>query len=308
MTTMPGKILFSGATGTIGSALIRAAQADRIPTLQLVRHPPANPSEIQWDPDAAVPVSDSAPLEGIGAAVHLSGANLSSHRWTADYKRQIFRSRVNSTRAMVNMLKSLKQRPAVLLCASATGIYGDRGDELLTEESAPGGGFIAETCLAWEAEATQARSLGIRVVHLRFGVVLAREGGALRRMLPLFRLGLGGNLGNGRQWMSWIALSDVVRAIYYLLDSASIESAGIDGPVNLVAPNPVTNAEFTRALGHALHRPAIVPAPAFALRLAFGEIADEALLASTRVIPSRLLNGGFTFELPDITSTLQAIL
>ena len=302
MTTMPGKILFSGATGTIGSALIRAAQADRIPTLQLVRHPPANPSEIQWDPDAAVPVSDSAPLEGIGAAIHLSGANLSSHRWTADYKRQIFRSRVNSTRAMVNTLKSLKQRPAVLLCASATGIYGDRGDELLTEESAPGGGFIAETCLAWEAEAAQARSLGIRVVHLRFGVVLAREGGALKKMLPLFRLGLGGNLGNGRQWMSWIALSDVVRATFHLVDST------VDGPANLIAPNPVTNAEFTRALGHALHRPAFIPAPAFALSIAFGEVADEVLLASTRAIPDRLLGSAFAFELPDIGSALKAIL
>ena len=265
MTTTPGKILFSGATGTIGSALVRAAEADRIQAVQLVRHSPAGPSEIQWNPEAAVPVSDPAPLEGIGAAIHLSGANLSSHRWTADYKRQIVESRVNSTRALVNTLKSLKQPPSVLLCASATGIYGNRGDEILTEESNPGRGFIADTCLAWEAEAAQARTLGIRVVHLRFGVVLSREGGALKHMLPLFRLGLGGNLGNGRQWMNWIALSDAVRAIFHLADST------IDGPANLVAPNPVTNAEFTRALSHALHRPAIIPAPAFALRLALAK-------------------------------------
>jgi uncharacterized protein len=302
MTTTPEKILFSGATGVIGSALIRAAEADRIQPVQLVRHQPASPSEIQWNPDAAVPVSDSAPLEGIGAAIHLSGANLSGHRWTADYKRQILESRVNSTRALVNTLKSLKQRPSVLLSASATGIYGDCGDEILTEESNPGRGFIADTCLAWEAEAARAHALGIRVVHLRFGVVLSREGGALKHMLPLFRLGLGGNLGNGRQWMSWIALSDVVRAIFHLVDST------IDGPTNLVAPNPVTNAELTRALGHALHRPAILPAPAFALRLAFGEMADEVLRASTRAIPDRLLGSAFTFQLPDIASALKAIL
>jgi uncharacterized protein (TIGR01777 family) len=302
MTTTPGKILFSGATGTIGSALVRAAQANRIQAVQLVRHQPASPSEIQWNPDATVPFSDPAPLDGIGAAIHLSGANLSAHRWTADYKRQIVESRVNSTQALVNTLKSLKQRPSVLLSASATGIYGNCGDEILTEESNPGRGFIAETCMAWEAEAAQARALGIRVVHLRFGVVLSREGGALKRMLPLFRLGLGGKLGSGRQWMNWITLSDVVRAIFHLLDST------IDGPANLVAPNPVTNAEFTRALGHALHRPAIIPAPAFALRLALGEMTDEVLLASTRAIPDGLLGSAFTFELPEIASAMKAIL
>jgi len=302
MTTTPGKILFSGATGMIGSALVRAAEANRIQALRLVRHDPASPSEIQWNPDAALPVSDAAQLEGIGAAIHLSGANLSGHRWTADYKRQIVESRVNSTRALVNTLKSLKQRPSVLLCASATGIYGNRGDEILTEESSPGRGFIADTCVAWEVEAAQARPLGIRVVHLRFGVVLAREGGAFKKMLPIFRLGLGGNLGSGRQWMNWIALSDAVRAIFHLLDST------IDGPANLVAPNPVTNAEFTRALGHALHRPAIISAPAFALSIAFGEVADEVLLASTRAIPARLLGSGFTFELPDIASALNGVL
>lgn len=302
MTTTAGKVLFSGATGTIGSALVRAAHADRIQAVQLVRHKPASASEIQWNPDAAVPVSDSAPLEGIGAAIHLSGANLSSHRWTADYKRQIVESRVNSTRALVNMLKSLRQRPSVLLSASATGIYGDRGDEILTEESTPGRGFIADTCLAWEAEAAQARALGIRVVHLRFGVVLSPEGGALNHMLPFFRLGLGGNLGHGRQWMNWIALSDAVRAIFHLIGST------IDGPVNFAAPNPVTNAEFTRALGRALHRPAMIPAPAFALNIAFGEIADEVLLASTRAVPDRLLGSGFSFELPRLDDALKAIL
>jgi len=302
MTSSPGKILFSGASGFIGTSLVRAAEADRIQAVQLVGHQPGSATEIQWNPDAATPLPDSARLEGIGAAIHLSGANLSSHRWTADYKRQILESRVNSTRALVNTLRSLKQRPPVFLCASATGIYGNRGDEVLTEESNPGRGFIADTCIAWEAEAAQARALGIRVVHLRFGVVLSRERGALRHMLPLFRLGLGGNLGSGRQWMNWIVLSDAVRAIFHLVDST------IDGPANLVTPNPVTNAEFTRVLSHALHRPAIMPAPAFALGLAFGEIADEVLLASTRAVPDRLLGSAFTFELPDIASALKAIL
>jgi uncharacterized protein (TIGR01777 family) len=197
----------------------------------------------------------------------------------------------------------LKQPPATLLCASATGIYGERGDEILDEESPPGEGFIADTCRAWEAEASAASEAGIRVVHLRFGVVLAAEGGALGRMLPVFRLGLGGNLGSGRQWMSWIALNDAVRAIFYILDAGALR-----GPLNIIAPNPVTNAEFTRALGRSLHRPAMIPVPRFALRLAFGEMADEVLLASTRAVPDRLLQAGFTFELPNLDSALKAIL
>ncbi|HEX3470679.1 MAG TPA: TIGR01777 family oxidoreductase, partial [Silvibacterium sp.] len=201
------------------------------------------------------------------------------------------------------VLKALKQPPATLLCDSATGIYSNRGSEVLTEESEPGQGFLADTCRSWESEADAAAENGIRVVHLRFGVVLTAEGGALTQMLPIFRLGLGGRLGSGNQWMSWIALSDLVRAVFYLLDSAAI-----DGPINLVAPNPVTNAEFTRALGHALHRPTMIPAHAFALRVAFGEMANEALLASTRAVPERLSRSGFVFELPDIGSALKAIL
>jgi uncharacterized protein len=328
MTSSPAKILFSGASGMIGAALVRAAEARRIQTLQLVRRKPSKPTEISWDPQAGRPVEDVARLEGLAAAIHLSGANLSARRWTPPYKREIFDSRVNSTRALVKILKSLKQPPRMLLCASATGIYGNRGDEILSEESEPGQGFLAETCLTWEAEAALARSAGIRVVHLRFGVVISAEDGALRQMLPIFRLGLGGNLGSGKQWMSWIALSDLVRAVFYLLDSPAanaphtngppiddlsigaplIADPFIDGPFNLVAPHPVTNAEFTRALGRALYRPVLIPAPAFALRLAFGDMAGEALLSSTRAIPARLLRSGFTFELPDIASALNAAL
>ena len=297
------KILLSGASGMLGTALVRVAEANRISALRLVRHEPANSSEIRWNPEASQAISDLAPLEGIDAVIHLSGANIAGHRWTPAYKREIFASRIGTTRALVSVLKSLKKPPPAFLCASATGIYGDRGDEILSETSQPGGGFLAETCLAWETEAAQARTAGIRVVHLRFGVVLDRDGGAVKKMLPLFRLGLGGNLGDGRQWMSWIALSDVVRALF---DLVKLPTA--DGPFNFVAPDPITNADFTLALARALHRPAIVPAPAFALRLAFGEIADQVLLASARVVPDRFLRSGFTFELPDIASALDNIL
>jgi uncharacterized protein (TIGR01777 family) len=303
MSATRGKVLISGASGLVGSALVRAGEANQIQTWQLVRRNPAGPAEIQWDPNAPAPIARPAALEGLTAAIHLSGANVAGHRWTTSYKREIVDSRVKTTRALVNTFRSLKQPPPIFLCASATGIYGNRGDEILTEDSKPGSGFLADTCLAWEVEAAQARALGIRVVHLRFGIVLAREGGALKKMLPLFRLGLGGNLGSGRQWMSWIALPDLVRAVFYLLNSPAAE-----GPFNIVSPNPVINADFTRTLGQALHRPAIVPAPAFALRLAFGEMADEGLLASARVLPDRLLKGGFTFDSPDLASALRAIL
>ncbi|MBV8630370.1 MAG: TIGR01777 family oxidoreductase [Silvibacterium sp.] len=296
-------ILISGASGMIGTALVRAAEPRRISILKLVRRAPENPSEIQWAPDRGVPVSDPARLEGLSAVIHLSGANLSGRRWTPAYKGKIVDSRIESTRSLVKLLKSLSQPPQAFLCASAVGIYGARGDEVLTEDSPPGQGFLAETCTAWEKEAAAARESGIRVVNLRFGVVLSRRDGALRKMLPLFRLGLGGKLGTGRQWMSWIALTDLVRAVFYLAESP--EAAG---PFNIVAPSPVTNAEFTRALAHALHRPALLPAPAFALRTAFGEMADEALLASTRVAPDRLRRSGFSFVLPDIDYALRAIL
>jgi uncharacterized protein len=303
MTTSPRKLLFSGASGLIGASLVRAAEAERIQTLQLIRREPRKPEEISWNPQAGQPVRDLALLERLDAAIHLSGANISAQRWNAARKREIVESRVGSTRALLKVLMALKQPPATLLCASATGIYGERGDEILDEESPPGEGFIADTCRAWEAEASAASEAGIRVVHLRFGVVLAAEGGALGRMLPFFRPGLGGNLGSGRQWMSWIALNDAVRAIFYILDAGALR-----GPLNIIAPNPVTNAEFTRALGRSLHRPAMIPVPRFALRLAFGEMADEVLLASTRAVPDRLLQAGFTFELPNLDSALKAIL
>jgi uncharacterized protein len=295
-------ILISGPSGLIGTSLIRSFSGDRIQTLRLVRRKAEGPDEAGWNPDAAEPVEDLSRLEGMEAAIHLSGANVSARRWTEAYKREIAESRVRTTRALVKMLKRLKNPPRSLLCASAVGIYGNRGDEVLTEMSALGEGFLADTCRTWEAEADGAVQAGIRVVHLRFGVVLASGGGALKQMLPLFRLGLGGRLGSGRQWMSWIAVSDLARAVSHILLTDSLE-----GAVNLVAPIPVTNAEFTRALGAAVHRPAIFPAPAFALRAALGEMADGALLASTRAVPERLAESGFHFDFPEINGALGSM-
>jgi hypothetical protein len=212
-------------------------------------------------------------------------------------------SRVESTRTLATTLANLRRPPKALLVASATGIYGSRGDEILDESSEPGGGFLADLCREWEAAARPAVEAGIRVVNLRFGVVLGPGPGALAKMLPLFRLGLGGRLGSGRQWMSWISLTDAVAAILFLMDTPALA-----GPVNLTAPYPVTNAEFTRALAHAIHRPDLLPAPAFALRLALGAMADEALLASARAVPSKLTNAGFSFTHSTLDVALAAAL
>ncbi|HTV06791.1 MAG TPA: TIGR01777 family oxidoreductase [Acidobacteriaceae bacterium] len=295
------KVLVSGGSGLIGTSLVRLLAEDGIAVFQLVRRRAEDSGEVGWDPRVEEPVMDRAALEGATAAIHLSGANLSAHRWTAAYKKEIVESRVGSTRALVRVLRKLKSPPASLLCASAIGIYGDRGDEKLTEASTPGSGFLAETCRAWEAEADAAAEGGIRVVNLRTGVVLAHDGGALQKMLPLFRAGLGGRLGSGKQWMSWITLSDLMRAVRHVLATDALK-----GPVNLVAPIPVTNAEFTRALGRVVHRPAVMPAPAFALRAVLGEMTDAALVASTRVIPQRLAETGFHFDFPEISAALKS--
>ena len=309
MTSDPRRVLLSGASGLTGLALVSALAANRIQSFLLVRGSASRPEQLHWDPSLARPVENLEALERMDAAIHLSGANLAAHRWTTAYKREIQESRILSTRALVNVFRQMKAPPRLFLSASATGIYGDHGDEVLTEDSTYGTGFIADLCKAWEAEALRATEIGVQVVHLRFGVVLSPQGGALAKMLPHFRLGLGGKLGSGRQWMSWIALPDMVRAILHLLPPNSPQSsATLDGPFNLVAPHPVTNAEFTRSLAHALHRPAILPAPAFALRAALGQIADETLLTSTRVLPQRLLESGFQFELPTIDAALKSLL
>lgn len=303
------QILLTGSSGLIGTSLVRALRRKRISTVSLHRRALHGARVLNegvpglWDPYAATPISPPRQIEGTTAAVHLSGANLAGRRWTESYKQEILESRVKPTRALATLLAGLRPKPAVLLCASAIGIYGSRGDELLTEASSPGNGFLPEVCLAWEEATQPASDAGIRVVHLRFGVVLSPEGGALAQMLPVFRAGLGGRLGSGRQWISWVALPDVVRAIEFALETASLA-----GPVNVVAPNPVKNLDFTRSLGRALHRPTLLRVPAFALRMAFGEMAEATILASERVLPARLSALGFDFEYPELDAGLRAVL
>jgi len=295
------RILVSGASGLIGSAFCRAAAADSMEIATLVRSREAEgPRAIFWIPSDGF--ADMGRLEGFDAAVILNGANI-SHRWTERYRREIVSSRVDTTRNLCKLLAASRQRPKVVVCASAVGIYGDRGDEVLTEGSLPGAGFLAETCIAWEAAAEPARDAGVRVVHLRIGVVLSPGDAALAMMLPIFRAGLGGRLGSGRQWMSWVTLRDLVRAMLFL-----IERQDLSGAFNLSAPHPARNRDFTRALASVVHRPAILPAPKIALRLAFGQMADETMLASQRAVPQRLLQAGFRFEDEEIGPALKGLL
>lgn len=291
------KVAVTGSSGLIGSALV----AQLRDCAKLVRRDPRPGSnEIKWDPERGL--IDRAALEGLDAVVHLAGENIAG-RWDEGKKARIRDSRIKGTALLSDALAGLSQKPKVFVCASAVGYYGDRGDEVLTEESPPGSGFLAEVCRLWEAATEPAAKSGIRVVNLRIGIVLSKDGGALARMLTPFKLGLGGPIGSGRQYMSWIDLDDLIRIISYVMEAESLS-----GPVNAVAPNPVTNAEFTRALGRALSRPAFLPLPAFAARLAFGQMADELLLASARVRPEKLLSSGFQFNYPDIDSSLRHIL
>lgn len=299
----PGWLL-SGASGLLGTALRNALAAAGQPVLRLVRQP-SEPGAglVAWNPASPQPFADPSALEGLRVAVHLSGASVGAARWTAAYRQELVASRVASTRALAQQLATLHRPPEVLVVASAVGIYGDRGEELLNERSAPGRGFLAELCRAWEAAADPARQAGIRVVHARLGVILSAQGGTLAKMLPAFRLGLGGPLGSGRQWMSWIALHDAVAAIQFLAATPSLA-----GSVNLVAPEPVRNAAFTRLLAGRLRRPALLPVPAFALKLAFGQMAKETFLSSQRGIPAVLQNAGFRFRYENAGKALESAL
>ena len=295
------QIAISGSSGLIGSALVSFLTAGGHRVFRLVRGIAPGADSIRWDP--AVGVRDVALLEGLDGVVHLAGENIGAGRWTARRKAEIRRSRVEGTRRLCESLARLAKRPKVLVSASAVGFYGDRGEEALNEESPPGNDFLAQVCREWEAATAPAATAGIRVVNLRFGVVLSPAGGALKKMLLPFKLGAGGRIGSGRQFMSWIALDDVVGAIHHALITQSLA-----GPVNAVAPSPVTNAEFTRTLARVLRRPAIAPVPAFALRLAFGEMADALLLAGQRVLPTRLQASGYTFRFPDLEGALRHLL
>jgi uncharacterized protein len=298
------KILLSGASGMIGSTLVRTLEERQTPYRKFVRSTvPDGEKEISWNPAIRNAILQPALLEGFTAAVHLSGANLTGHSWTQSYKHELIASRVETARTLAEALAGLKQKPKVFLCASAVGYYGNRGEEVLTEDSVPGSGFLAELCRSWEKATEAAETAGIRVVHLRLGVVLGPGAGLMGKILPVFRCGLGGRLGSGRQWMSWISLSDVVSAIFFL-----IEKSDLAGPVNLVAPNPTTNTDFTRIVGHCLRRPALFPIPALLLRSIFGEMAQETMLASTRVMPARLLAAGFSFQHSHVEEGIQAAL
>jgi uncharacterized protein len=296
-------VLMSGASGMLGSAVRKALTAQGMAVRQLVRGPARGEGQIPWNPAAQPAVADPAALEDCTAAIHLSGSSVAGGRWTAAYRRELISSRVDTTHALATALSELQQKPQVLVVASAVGLYGDRGDELLDESSPAGTGFLADLCRTWEAAAQPAADSGIRVVHARFGVVLGRDAGALKKMLPLFRTGLGGNLGDGRQWMSWVSLQDAVAALLF-----AVATPALTGAINVTAPNPVTNAAFTRALARQLQRPAVLSAPAFALRLVFGQMADEALLASQRAMPSRLICAGFQFTHSTVDEALAAIL
>jgi uncharacterized protein (TIGR01777 family) len=296
-------VIASGASGMLGAALRYALTEHGMRVLQLVRRTPTQEGQVCWHPAARPAMADPAKLDGWTAAIHLSGANVAGHRWTEAYRREISASRVESTRALAMLLAGLERPPQTFLVASAVGIYGDRSEELLDESSVTGEGFLAKVCRDWEAAAEPAVKAGIRVVHLRFGVVLDAGSGALAKMAPMFRLGLGGRLGSGRQWMSWVSLDDIVAAALFALKTPQVV-----GAVNVTAPHPVTNAEFTRALARQFRRPAVLPVPAFALRIALGPMADEALLASQRAVPSKLLDAGFQFIHPKVDEALAALL
>ena len=300
------RVIVTGSTGLVGRALVRSLLADGHEVTRLVRggaqsfRAPGT-AAVHWDP--ARGEIDAAELEGHDAAVHLAGEPIAEGRWNEEKKRRVLESRQKGTQLLAGALAGLASKPSVLVSASATGFYGDRGEEVLREESASGDDFVSEVCREWEKGTLAASRAGVRVVHLRIGLVLDAEGGALPKMLTPFKLGLGGRLGSGRQYVSWITLEDLVAII-----RRAIEDESLRGPVNAVAPGAVTNAEFTKAIGRALGRPTFMFVPAFAMRLAVGEAADELLLSSTRAEPARLKEAGFEFRHPEINEAMRSVL
>ena len=293
-------VAISGSSGLIGTALVSALTNAGHRPVRLVRREPSG-DEIRWDPDGGS--IDSASLEGIGGVVHLAGAGIGDHRWTDEYKLEILRSRTKSTVLLAGALADLGKPPSVLVSGSAIGFYGDRGDELLDETSPVGTGFLPEVCVAWEAATVAAEKAGIRVAHIRTGIVLSGQGGALKKQLPLFKVGAGGKLGSGRQWQSWISIEDEVGAILHLL------AADVRGAANLTAPNPVRNAELAKTLAGVLGRPSFLPIPSFGPKLLLGsELADNLLFAGQRVSPTVLQTAGYEFRHPTLEVALRAVL
>ena len=292
-------VLISGATGLIGSALVPELEANGHSVTRLSRSQ-SGADTVRWDLSAGAIDGD---LEGTEAVVHLAGESIAQGRWSPDKKRRILDSRGQGTRLLAERLAALAAPPKVVVSISAVGYYGDRGDEVLTEESAPGADFLAKVCREWEAAAEPARRAGIRVVHPRLGIVLSPQGGALGTTLPIFKLGGGGKIGSGRQWWSWVALDDVVGSIVHALTDETVE-----GPVNVGSPNPMTNAEYTKALGRVLGRPTVLPLPAPVARIMLGEVADALLLASQRMRPAKLEVTGYAFRYPQLEGALEHLL
>lgn len=300
------KVLISGASGMVGTRLTQELESSGHSITSLSTSKPSSEDTIRWDPSRGQ--VDASRLEGFDAVVHLAGesvvgANPVTGRWTEEKKAEIMDSRRDGTTLLANALAGLSDKPEVLVSASAIGYYGSRGNELLSEESEPGNDFLANVCKVWEASAGPARSAGIRVVHPRIGVVLSRDGGALGATLPIFKLGLGGRIGDGKQYVSWIALDDLVGAIHHAIDNDSVV-----GPMNVGSPNPVTNSEYTKVLGDVLGRPTFLPLPAPAARAMLGEVADALLLASARVEPEVLARTGYQFRHPELRGALRSIL
>ncbi|MCY0939478.1 TIGR01777 family oxidoreductase [Streptomyces sp. H34-S4] len=294
------RIAVTGATGLIGSALGRSLKADGHEVVRFVRRAPEGPEEARWDPERGY--VDPVGLAGCGAVVHLAGAGVGDHRWTAAYKREIRDSRVKGTAAIASAVAAMADPPATLVCGSAIGYYGDTGDRTVDEDSPAGEGFLPEVCVEWEAAAAPARDAGIRTVFARTGLVVAAEGGAWGKLFPIFRAGIGGRLGNGRQYWSHISMHDEIAALRHLIDTPALT-----GPVNLTAPEPLTNRQVTAAMGRVLHRPAVFAVPAPVMRVVLGEFAQD-VLGSQRVRPARLLESGFVFRYPGIEDSIRAAL
>ena len=297
MTIANQTVAITGASGMVGTALGTTLRESGHRSLSITRKASSSES-ILWDP--ATGLKDPSQLHGIDTVVHLAGENIAAGRWTAALKDRIRRSRIEGTRSLVKSIANVQQRPKTLVCASAIGYYGERGDTILDEDAGAGTGFLADVCRDWEHEAHAASELGLRVVTVRIGVVLSPKGGALAKMLLPFKLGVGGIIGSGKQYWSWIGLHDLVRIIEFC-----VENESVNGPVNGVSPNPMTNYDFTKGVGQALHRPTIFPMPAFVAKLALGEMANDLLLSSTRVVPKKLQAHGFKFDYPELVGCLE---
>ncbi|MGI8495128.1 MAG: TIGR01777 family oxidoreductase [Pyrinomonadaceae bacterium] len=297
------RILISGASGLVGTHLIPTLGAKNHEIYKLVRNTPKAKDEIQWDSEKGVAESERAKLENFDAVIHLAGDNVASENWSEEKKRKIRESREVGTRVLVESLSKTRNPPKHFISASAIGFYGDRKDEILTEESAKGEGFFPEVCEAWEKEAGKAGDFGARVVLMRIGIILAKDGGALEKMVTPFKFGVGGRIGSGEQWMSWIALDDIISIINLFIVNPELK-----GAFNLTAPNPVTNEQFTKALGNALSRPTILPLPEFAVKLMFGEMGETLLLQGARVLPQRLEKTGYKFNFTDLEEALKHVL